>query len=422
MFNNIMMDAHSQETLRRIEQNDATLTKLRIGYNYDLQQLETGRTCWFNSRDSDDFSRLGSSIKENTHLTDLFVLLNGNGVGVHDNTAFTRSPGAIGLDLTNEEFYEGVKQNSSFQRLELDCNDRTRDFVGGVGHEILNAYRYQAKNRKLTRLLVSRTSLANGGDDVLAAFLRSCTNLREISLINSNITDEQLLPMVEAVRGQGIIEELHLGGNRIGNTGCEVLATLLEDPNSNLHTLDLCQEGNHIGNVGATTLVNSLSNNTKLRKLNLDNNPIDRSVRNTFSKLLCNKSSINSIYLSNHTLEELYLPQLSQLAYLSDLNKNRNKSHVAMIKILQYNRNIDMEPFFEWNTEGEGERDLKALPYIVAWFDKAGEMAAREGIQCYHVDRRKLSAIYQFATSMPFLFVPASHVKVEGKKRKRDIK
>ena len=293
-------------------------------------------------------------------------------------------------------------------------------FVGGVGHEILNAYRYQAKNRKLTRLLVSRTSLANGGDDVLAAFLRSCTNLREISLINSNITDEQLLPMVEAVRGQGIIEELHLGGNRIGNTGCEVLATLLEDPNCNLRSLDISR--NIIDNGGATILAKGLTNNTKLRKLSLLNNPIDPSVRNTFSKLLCNKSSINSIYLSNHTLEELYLPQLSQLAYLSDLNKNRNKSHVAMIKILQYNRNIDMEPFFEWNTEGEGERDLKALPYVVAWFDKAGEMAAREGIQCYHVDRRKLSAIYQFATSMPFLFVPASHVKVEGKKRKRDIK
>ena len=213
---------------------------------------------------------------------------------------------------------------------------------------------------------------------------------------------------------------LNLSANRIGNGGCDALAALLRDPNSNLHNLDLM--ANVINNDGANTLANSLVNNTKLKHLVLTHNPIDlSSVRNTFSKVLCNKSSIKDTYLSNHTLERLCLPQYSQLAYLLDLNGRTNKSHVAMIKILQYNRNIDMEPFFEWNLEGEGERELKALPYIVAWFDKAGEMAVREGIQCYHVDRRKLSAIYQFATSMPLLFVPASHVKVGVKKTKRDI-
>ena len=36
-----------------------------------------------------------------------------------------------------------------------------------------------------------------------------------------------------------------------------------------------------------------------------------------------------------------------------------------------------------------------------------------------HVDRRKLSAIYQFAQAMPSLFVPVPHVKGVDKKRKR---
>lgn len=31
----------------------------------------------------------------------------------------------------------------------------------------------------------------------------------------------------------------------------------------------------------------------------------------------------------------------------------------------------------------------------------------------YHVEDRKLSAIYQFALAMPLLFVPASHNKTE---------
>ena len=69
-----------------------------------------------------------------------------------------------------------------------------------------------------------------------------------------------------------------------------------------------------------------------------------------------------------------------------------------------------MEPLFHWNTEGEGERDLKALPYIIEWFEKAGEAVADDegGEGSYDIKGRKLSTIYQFAQAMPLLFVPAS--------------
>ena len=78
-----------------------------------------------------------------------------------------------------------------------------------------------------------------------------------------------------------------------------------------------------------------------------------------------------------------------------------------------------MEPLFIWNVEGdEGERDLKALPHVMAWFERAKEVAYAVG--CYNVDQMKLSAIYQFARAMPLLFVPTSHIKVDNKKRKMD--
>ena len=38
----------------------------------------------------------------------------------------------------------------------------------------------------------------------------------------------------------------------------------------------------------------------------------------------------------------------------------------------------------------------------------------------YHVEERKLSAVYQFVQAMPLLFVPASHSKRVDKKRKRN--
>ena len=144
-----------------------------------------------------------------------------------------------------------------------------------------------------------------------------------------------------------------------------------------------------------------------------------------FSKLLCNKSSINDTYSSNHTLEALSLPHLnaeSDLALLLHLNKDADKGHVAIKKILQYNRDADMEPLFEWNMEGEGERYLKALPYVIAWFDRAREAVANDerGEESYNISERKLSAMYQFAQAMPLMFVPTSHIEVDGKKRKRD--
>ena len=80
-----------------------------------------------------------------------------------------------------------------------------------------------------------------------------------------------------------------------------------------------------------------------------------------------------------------------------------------------------MEPFFEWNMEGDSQRDLKALPYVVAWYDRAQEAVAdTEECESYNIDARKLTAMYQFAQAMPLLFVPASQGKGgSDNKRKR---
>ena len=120
----------------------------------------------------------------------------------------------------------------------------------------------------------------------------------------------------------------------------------------------------------------------------------------------------------------LSVPRDDELDSLLHLNMNTNKSHVAIKKILQnhpyYSNALDMEPFFEWNMEGEGERDLKALPYVIAWFEKTTKAMVDAGMGgTYDIKKRKLTAIYQFAQAMPVLFVPASHIKMDNKKRKR---
>ena len=405
------MDSHSQETLRRIEQNNDTLIQLSLGGN------AYGR---FTSSDASDYSRLGAAIRNNTHLTKLRVYLGANQA----------------LDISNNEFFDGLKRNTSINDLELSCGNQT--LVGGMGHEILKSY--QKINNNLTRLSIEYAVLENGGGNVISETLRWCRNLKIFNLGRNNITDEQLLPIVDAIKGgcYTSLEQLYLGGNMIGNAGCHAIATLLEHTNSNLQILYLV--GNQIGNEGATAIANSLANNTKLRQLYLRDNPFDPSAVGIFCRALCNTASVNTTYCSNHTLEKLVLPDEQQgqhanhLASLLDLNRGENKSHVAIKKILKYHPNIDMEPLFEWGVEDDGEHTLNALPFVIDWFERAEEAVADEDRLVddedgdndvddhdYCVDKKKLSAIFQITKAMPLLFVPASHVtKVNDKKRKRE--
>ena len=76
-----------------------------------------------------------------------------------------------------------------------------------------------------------------------------------------------------------------------------------------------------------------------------------------------------------------------------------------------------MEPLLNWNMEGECDQDLKALPYVISWFERALE--ALPGMR-HNIYKRKLTAIYQFAKAVPLLFVPASHIKRNENKRKRE--
>ena len=169
------------------------------------------------------------------------------------------------------------------------------------------------------------------------------------------------------------------------------------------------------------SIANALARNNRLRRIEIggrnDLSQTDETlVEDAFDNLLENKSSINSTYASNHTPEQYGLPWVS-LGMMD--NCHPNKSHVAIKKILNCHPNIDMRPMFNWDSEGE--RNLKALPYVISRFAKAEEAVSDDnGGDNYHMHSRKLSAIYQFARAMPLLVIPVSHNKVDEKKRKRN--
>ena len=384
-----------QETLRRVALNNSLLTELTLDNN-----IYSGNNDYddeFYSDNSDDYSTLGAAIANNTHLKKLIVWLS--------NDLPLRG-------VTDREFYNGLKANSSINNLRLYCHNR--NIAGGVGQEILKAYQ---KNGNLTVLDIVNANLQNGGDRVIGDTLRNCRNLQSVVLDICNITNEQLLPIVDAVRGHNMLEELSLYDNNIGNVGYDAIAALLADPNCNLRILNL--GNNYIGNEGATTIANSLTINNKLQRLYLGNNLINQTVQDIFSNILCNTSNINSLYASNHTIKTLILggqaPGL-HFASLLSMNEGANKSHVAMKKILQNHSNIDLESLFEW--DAEEEQTLKALPYVMNWFERARVAVADEDEEEYNIEERKLSAIFQFSKAMPLLLEGISRIKVD-KKRKR---
>ena len=75
-----------------------------------------------------------------------------------------------------------------------------------------------------------------------------------------------------------------------------------------------------------------------------------------------------------------------------------------------------MEQLFQWDSEGE--QTLKALPHVINWFGRAKVVAAADD-EDYNIERRKLSAIFQFTKAMPLLREGVVNVRVDPKKRKR---
>ena len=154
------------------------------------------------------------------------------------------------------------------------------------------------------------------------------------------------------------------------------------------------------------------------------NSVTGETLHNLLVQMVCDTSSVSATYNSNHTLFRVNnrhwdesIRDRTDLGALLQLNNITNKDHVAKRKILKYHPNIDMVPLFDWNKEGGGERDLKALPYVIAWFERA--QVVEEDGDSYGIANKKLSAIYQFAKALPLLFVPATQLTKDDKKRKR---
>ena len=240
-------------------------------------------------------------------------------------------------------------------------------------------------NTKLKLLSLYGNSIGTSSfESIVKLFQTPSCNLIKLDVGNSGINNELATKIVTSLIGNTKLEQLVLSHNQIGRSGCESIATLLQDRNSNISKMNLssCE----VDDDCATILSQALVANNKLTCLDLIGNiRITEGGWNAFSILL-------SRSCSNHTLCSLGKD------YLGEVPTN-------LSSLLKLNLAVDMEPLFELDSEDD-ERKPKALPFVIDWFDRHGREFQNEEI-VNNIKARKLSGIFQFARAMPLQFVPS---------------
>ena len=214
--------------------------------------------------------------------------------------------------------------------------------------------------------------------------------LEQLILPCNNISDTAMPSLISALTNARSLFRLNLGGNdTITPVGWTALSNILQRPNSSLADLSLAAyTQTTINDEVAISFANALINNKSLKTICFGgNNDINITARGwaALANVLCNKSSLESIYNSNHTLMKVVRDNINHdlTSYLR-MNENDNKHEVARQKILKYHFADGDE-----NIEKFVEMELAIIPYAIAWMGR---------------DSTGHSLLYNVVRSLPTLF------------------
>ena len=306
----------------------------------------------------------------------------------------------------------------------------------------------------LTRLCFSQNELCNEGCKMIVTAASSMKSQIESFVVNSNSVGQVGCTRLATLLESGALnklKELDLDYNAIDDNSLQTLAAALVN-NTKLEVLSLCSnrmitadglrslipflqsEGcslgefffnqNTFGDAGAAALADGLAKNKSLKKLWFD--PSDCGMTPTgwqsFATLLCDTSSINNTYQSNHTIKLIGescnsgspVNQVHErVRDLLRMHEYANSREISKRKILLSHRDLEVGPLFEWG--------LKFLPLIVTWF---GNMHGCDMLPNTESHCSKLSAVYKFIRGMPALtavsYRPKFVANAQAKRRRID--
>jgi len=309
-------------------------------------------------------------------------------------------------DISSTCWAEFLTQSIGNTASSLEELTLSGSYIGGVGLTALgNAL---LSNNKLRILMLDHIvdDLHPIGAQAWQSFFNPLQNsqsiLEELSLVGNEFGDEVVPHLVDALISIDTLKGLNLYFNRCSRVGLQGISRLLQNPNSHLEELSIGQsDADDTDHNVAIDYSHALLNNTKLKQLLFCRGmEVTASGWDALADLLCNKSSIDGILDSNHTLEAVRGPRSPDdrvVSYL-ELNEKFNKFEVVRRKIIQY--------YFingEANTQEFVDMELGVLPHAMRWTGRN------------HIGH---SLLYQLVRSMPTLFDYES-MRAAVRKRKR---
>ena len=358
---------YDEKAFDDIERNSPSLTKLDLYPYAPDPPLST-----------DQWIALGRNIGRNTTIEHLNSCADGLDEEIYE-IASTENLNA---------FFSGLANNRSLKFLMLEEYDFSRARL-----ETLRPF--VVENDKLADLRIHNCGLNAVDVQMLSTAFsqrRNRSSIKHISLTGPTINDESVGAIVEMCNDCPRLRKLDLGWGSIRNHGCRVLAALLRNAESKLKALEL--NDNKLGDEGVAALANALAINKRLKKLRIENNSaVTVSGWGALSTILCNTSSIDATYQSNHTLEKMWGSDSDKQQVPNDLvsilqaNSDGDKISVAREKIIRshFCGSFDMSPF--------SNMDLELLPYVLGLIGK----------HIFYEGRSKRSAIYRVVRNFPDL-------------------
>jgi len=234
--------------------------------------------------------------------------------------------------------------------------------------------------------------LSTLGRDV-SIWLQNNSTLQYLDLSYCGITDQDVTLLGNALMNNGTLQVLDIGSNQaITSVGWRAFSVYLQNHNSTLKKLHV--HSTNMNDEGLLVLLNVLANDKTIKTLLVHpNSSISDIGWQALADFLCDKTSLNSIYTSNHTLrqfyEDFYDPPKAKdhLKSLLKLNQNDNKQEVARQKLIRYYFSNDDGSVVK--VEEFVDMELDVLPQAIAW---AGR------------DDTGHSLLYKLFQTMPTLF------------------
>eukprot|EP00984_Skeletonema_dohrnii_P037425 scaffold39492_cov494-Skeletonema_dohrnii-CCMP3373.AAC.1 len=423
--NNYFKSHAADVKLEEISSSEEKKNILQMLCNDDLNNINIGGRSGFDYTTGDDLGWLGYFIGRSENLRQLSFFSGSeededihNICALSDGITRNRSIQQLFLHSFSEDAFPTIARESnglriigsSVKELTIRCS------IGSEGLSALAAGLANCTGLERLDLGCNNFSRAAAGLRSLSYWLqKSAFKLDELSLNYCFINDEGLQALTEGALDNCLKLSVQWSTN-ITVSGWRYLSASLQSESCCLENLDLCMT--QIGDDGAEVLAHGLVGNKTLKVLRLyvqDDSDIFITAAgwSAFSKVLCDTSTINNTYLSNHTIIELwegYREDLDEelgkdVAFYLQLNL-KHPQYAARCKILMSHTHLEMTALLQL--------ELKCLPLAVDWFERAKPCTA---LSIYEDDlsRRKqvldepegvyqsrvLTALYEFVRGVP---------------------